>query len=76
MRHDFGQKLLVRSPGVRYALWRYDAPGEVLLLEEGFYRVVVRARMAEIPAVLAATSLSLLALLYFSCLSVCLCDAV
>ena len=57
MRHDCGQKLLVRPPGVRYALSVRGEPGEVLLLEEGFYSVVVRARTAEISAVLAAASL-------------------
>ena len=74
MRHDCGQKLLVRCAGVRYALSVRGEPGEVLFLEEGFYRVVIRARMAEISAVLAAASLSLLALLFFSCLPV-FCDA-
>jgi hypothetical protein len=34
--------------------------------------VVVRVRMAEISAVLVAALLSVLALLFFSCLSVCL----
>ena len=66
----------MRPPGVRYALSVRGEPGEVLFLEEGFYRVVIRARMAEISAVLAAASLSLLALLFFSCLSACLCHAV
>jgi hypothetical protein len=38
--------------------------------------VVVWVWMAEISAVLVATPLSVLALLFFSCLSVCLCHSV
>ena len=66
----------MRPQGVRYALSVRGEPGEVLFLEECFYRVGVRVRMAEISAVLAAASLSLLALLFFSCLSLSLCLAV
>jgi hypothetical protein len=44
--------------------------------EECFYGVGVQVRMAEISAVLVAAPLSLLALLFFSCLSVCLCHSV
>eukprot|EP01047_Picozoa_sp_COSAG01_P018767 COSAG01_NODE_1023_length_12063_cov_25.977432_16_plen_64_part_00 len=40
--------------------------------EECFYGVGVQVRMAEISAVLVAAPLSFLALLFFSCLSVCL----
>ena len=72
MRHNCAQKFLVRPPGVRYALSVRGEPGEVLFLEECFYRVVVRVRMAEISAVLVATPLSFLELLFFSCLPVCL----
>ena len=57
MRHDCAQKLLARCAGVRYALSGRGEPGEVLFLEEGFYREAVRVRMAEISAVLVAASL-------------------
>jgi hypothetical protein len=58
------------------AVSRRDQPGNGVSWEECFYGVGVRVRMAEISAVLVAAPLSLLALLFFSCLSVCLCHSV
>ena len=67
-----GAKIIAPTRWGLAALSRRDQPGNGVSWEECFYGVGVRVRMAEISAVLVATPLSLLALLFFSCLSVCL----
>ena len=67
-----GAKIIAPTRWGLAALSRRDQPGNGVSWEECFYGVGVRVRMAEISAVLVATPLSLLALLFFSCLPVCL----
>ena len=67
-----GAKIIAPTRWGLAALSRRDQPGNGVSWEECFYGVAVRVRMADISAILVAAPLSLLALLFFSCLSVCL----
>ena len=74
--HWTGAKIIAATRVPITAVSVRGEPGNGRSWEECFYSDANGVRMAEKPVAVAAVSLSILALLFFSCLPACLCHVV